>query len=459
MPPIIFVFSILLFSCLSALPGERPNLILMMADDLGWGDVGFNGGTVIETPELDAMARNGLVFDRFYAAAPVCSPTRGSCLTGRHPYRFGVYFANTGHLRQSEHTLPELLGKYGYTSGHFGKWHLGTLLPDWSGKGKSRKPEKNHLTPAMAGFDEWFSTEYSVATWDPYDPKNQHGGGKYDPRRLFWHNGKNVSEPLQGGTARIVMDRALPFIEQAASEEKPFLTAIWFHAPHSPVIGGPQYRERYAEHPEPNQHYYACVTELDEQVGRLRRKLRDLGIAQNTLLAFCSDNGPARQGKKEHVGSPGPFRGFKVSLWEGGIRVPGVIEWPGRIRPGRTDYPAVTSDYLPTIVELVEAQPTAELDGLSLVPVLEGKSPERKKPIGFQSGKQAAWIDGDLKLVKASGSEGFQLHHLTTDPGEKKNLATTRPQDAKRMKAALEKWMASCATSERRSRTTREDPK
>ena len=425
----------------------RPNIILMMADDLGWGDVGFNRGEIIQTPELDKMAENGLVFDRFYSAAPVCSPTRGSCLTGRHPFRYGVFFANTGHLKARERTLPEMLGELGYATGHFGKWHLGTLLPDWSGKGKGRKPEKNHMTPAMAGFGEWFSTEYSIATWDPCDPKNQHGGGKFDPRRLFWHNGENVTEALEGGSGRIVMDRAIPFIEKAAKQEKPFFAAIWFHAPHSPVVGGPEYRKRYAEHPEAHQHYYACVTELDEQVGRLRAKLRELGVEENTLLAFCSDNGPARQGHAQHVGSAGPFKGFKVSLWEGGIRVPGVVEWPGRIKPGRTDFAAVTSDYLPTIAGLVGAEMVDEVDGRSLMPVFDGKMKDRKEPIGFQSQNQQAWIEGDLKLVKAKGSQGFQLHDLKSDPGERKDLAAERPEDLARMKVALEKWIASCKVS------------
>ncbi len=440
---ILFLLALPLFAV------ERPNIILMMADDLGWGDVGFNGGEIIHTPELDRMAETGLVFDRFYSAAPVCSPTRGSCLTGRHPYRYGIYFANTGHLRASERTLPEMLGDLGYATGHFGKWHLGTLLPDWSGKGKGRDPAENHMTPAMAGFDEWFSTEYSVATWDPYDPDNQHDGGKFDPRRLFWHNGENVTEPQEGGSARIVMDRAIPFIEKSVKAGRPVFAAIWFHAPHSPVVGGPEYRKRYSDHPVPHQHYYACVTELDEQVGRLRMKLRELGVEENTLLAFCSDNGPARQGHKEHVGSAGPLKGFKVSLWEGGIRVPGVIEWPGRIKPGRTEFAAVTSDYLPTIAELVGVEPLELLDGRSLVPAFDGKLRKRVEPIGFQSQNQQAWIDGDLKLVKAKGSKGFQLHDLKADPGERNDLAAERPDDVLRMKAALEKWVESCKRSER----------
>lgn len=431
-----------------ATAAPRPNVILMMADDLGWGDVGFNGGTTIHTPELDRMASSGLVFERFYAAAPVCSPTRGSCLTGRHPFRYGIFSANVGHLKACERTLAEMLGELGYATGHFGKWHLGTLAKDFSGKG-GRQPEKNFMTPAMAGFGEWFSTEYAVATWDPYDPKNQHGGGRFDPRRLYWHNGENVTEPLAGDDSRIVMDRAIPFIEKAAKAEQPFFAVIWFHAPHSPVVGGPEYRRRYAEHPVPNQHYYACVSALDEQVGRLRKALRELGVADNTLLTFCSDNGPARQGDPEHVGSPGPFRGFKTTLWEGGIRVPGVIEWPARIKPGRTGFAAVTSDYLPTVAGMVGAEVVGEIDGRSLLPVFDGGLAERKEPIGFQSGGQQAWMGGNLKLIRAKGGKGFQLYDLKADPGEATDIAADHPEDVARMKAALEKWVASCEESNR----------
>ncbi|BCX46957.1 N-acetylgalactosamine-6-sulfatase [Haloferula helveola] len=446
------LLTIFYLACLHlAAAAERPNVVLLMADDLGWGDVGFNGGKIIETPSLDAMAESGMVFERFYSAAPVCSPTRGSCLTGRHPFRYGVYFANKGHLRAPEITLPELLGKLGYATGHFGKWHLGTLSAEFSGKGKGRAPEKNHMTPGMAGFDQWFSTEYSVATWDPYDPKNKHGGGEYDTRRLFWHNGENVTEPQKGDSARIVMDRAVPFIEKAVKAEKPFFTVIWFHAPHSPVVGGPEYRKRYAEHPVPNQHYYACVTAMDEQIGRLRKTLRDLGVADNTLVTFCSDNGPARQGDAEHVGSPGPFRGFKTTLWEGGVRVPAVIEWPGKIEAGsRTKSTAVTSDYLPTLLDIVDL-PVPEdrpIDGISLLSVFEGNDAPRSEPIGFQSSRQRVWMDGDLKLITTNDGKKWELYDLGKDPSEKTDIAAEHPEKVKAMTEALDDWRASCKHSD-----------
>ena len=263
--------ALILFSFLLSLMAfaERPNVILCMADDLGWGDVGFNGNDVVLTPELDLMAKAGMRFERFYAAAPVCSPTRGSVLSGRHPFRYGIPGANQGHLKREEITLAEVLRDHGYATGHFGKWHLGTLAPDYSGK-KNRNPEKNHMTPGMAGFDEWFSTEYSVSTWDPYDPKNAHNNIT-DPRVLFYHNGRNIvdgpAEGLVGDTARMVMDKALRFIEEAAEDEKPFFAVIWFHAPHLPVVGGPEFLAMYPGLDENTQHYNAVITAVEHFFG------------------------------------------------------------------------------------------------------------------------------------------------------------------------------------------------
>ena len=277
---------------------KKPNIILCMADDMGWGDTGYNGHPVLKTPNLDKMSREGIRFDRYYAAAPVCSPTRGSCLTGRNPFRYGIYGANKGHLKKEEITLAEVLKTLGYTTGHFGKWHLGTLDKSYSGKGDKREPEKNYSPPDENGFDEWFSTEFAVATWDPYDPANTHLSKEmgYDTRALYWHNGQNIKKELKGDDSKIIMDKAIPFIQSAVENEKPFLAVIWFHAPHIPVVSGPTYRAMYADQDESKQHYYGCITALDEQMGRLRHELKHLGIEQNTMLWFASDNGPARKG-------------------------------------------------------------------------------------------------------------------------------------------------------------------
>ena len=164
---------------------EKPNIILVMCDDLGWGDVGFNGNKIIRTPHLDAMAKNSLRFERFYAAAPVCSPTRGSCITGRHPYRYGVYFANIGHMKTEELTLAELLKKHGYATGHFGKWHLGTLTKTETEANRGGpRGIKNFSPPQANGFDVCFSTESKVPTWDPMlRPKNNKSKTWWDPAK------------------------------------------------------------------------------------------------------------------------------------------------------------------------------------------------------------------------------------------------------------------------------------
>lgn len=449
---------------------NRPHIILCMADDLGWGDVGYNGHPVIQTPHLDAMAANGLKLDRFYAAAPVCSPTRGSCLTGRHPYRYGIPFANRGHLRQNEISLAEVLSQFGYATGHFGKWHLGTLTPEFSGKGARRKPEENHMTPAMAGFDEWFSTEYAVATWDPYDPANSHGNR--DPRTLYWHNGRNIAdgpaEGLTGCDSRIIMDKALPMIDRAVESGVPVFAVIWFHAPHAPVVGGPEYRALYPNQDEAAQHYYATVTALDAQMGRLREHLRDLGIAENTLLCFCSDNGPEGNPgpTKRFQGTAGPYRGRKRSLYEGGVRVAGLIEWPAMIQSSRaTEFPAVTSDFFPTVLNIlghrIPKDQQRPYDGVSLLPLIEGDGGERPRPIAFQTPGMATLSNEQYKLVhnengqRSRSDNGktpvaqWELYDLIRDPSETTNIADQHPEVVAAMREQLAQWQASCAASAR----------
>ncbi|MBC8325278.1 MAG: sulfatase-like hydrolase/transferase [Verrucomicrobia subdivision 3 bacterium] len=443
-----------------------PNIILVMCDDLGWGDVGFNGNKIIQTPHLDAMAKNSLRFERFYAAAPVCSPTRGSCLTGRHPFRYGIYFANTGHMKTEELTLAELLQKHHYATGHFGKWHLGTLtqIEKDANRGGPRGA-KNFSPPQVNGFDVCFSTESKVPTWDPMlRPETSNSRTWWDPAKhnvpygtAYWNEkGVRITENLRGDDSRVIMDRAVPFIRAAAKKEQPFFTIVWFHAPHLPVVAGPEHTKLYAKHKKFEQHYFGCITAMDEQIGRLRKELRTLGIADNTLVAFCSDNGPEGQAGK-NPGSAGHLSGRKRSLLEGGIRVPGLIEWPAKIKPGKTDIPAVTSDYLPTILEIISAKRADKrpLDGISLLPLFEGKMNERSQPIGFQSGNQAALIsdrykiyrNGDRKKESGNASK-IKLFDLKRDPSEKNDIAHQHPDLIKKMIATLEQWRKSCRHSD-----------
>ena len=401
----------------------KPNIVLLMADDLGWGDVGFNGNTVIQTPHLDAMAANGLNFSRFYAAAPVCSPTRGSCLTGRHPFRYGITHANTGHLKNEEITLSETLKTQGYATGHFGKWHLGTLTKTVREANRGGPRGVAHFSPPQAhGFDVCFSTESKV------------------PTRTM------VDEPLLEDDSKIIMDRALPFIENSASAKQPFFAVVWFHAPHLPVVASKRHQAPYQEHDLHTRNYYGCITALDEQVGRLRAHLRKLDVADDTIVWFCSDNGP--EGNAKSPGSAGNFRGRKRDLYEGGVRVPGLLEWPAKIKQARTTaFPAVTSDYLPTVFDVLGlALPDRALDGISLMKAIDNATAERKAPIGFQSKGTVAWHEGTMKLLfREKSPKDLELYDLEKDPGESKNLATTLPDKALAMQQAAQAWQASCS--------------
>lgn len=445
----------------SADSSARPNIILCMADDQGWGDVGYYDHPVLETPHLDAMAESGLRLDRFYAAAPVCSPTRGSVLTGRHPNRFGCF--SWGHtLRPQEITVAEALKRAGYTTGHFGKWHVGPVRAD------------SNVCPGASGFDRWLSTP-----------------NFYDLNPLMSDQGRVVR--MQGESSIIAADAAVEFIQQAAQKQQPFLAVVWFGSPHLPHRAAEQDRRLYANQPERLQHFYGEITGLDRAVGKLRGCLDELGIRDNTLFWYTSDNGALP------VGSTRGLRGRKGSLYEGGLRVPCVIEWPERIRkPRQSDFVAGTVDIYPTLLDIVGAEPQQQppLDGISLLPLFEDRQPEeRTKPLGFwnypvggistpsekileqlraeQQGEapatsppdageitqtypvdelpgHAAWLHWPYKLHRIADKKGnvhVELYNLAEDVQEQKDLAETQPDRTKEMLTALESWQRSVIRS------------
>jgi arylsulfatase A-like enzyme len=439
---------------------RRPNIILCMSDDLGWGDVGYHGtNSEIKTPSIDAMAANSLQFRRFYAGAPVCSPTRGSAVTGRHPYRYGITFANVGRMKPEEVTIAEALKPSGYRTGHFGKWHLGTLTTEIkdSNRGGS-KSIIEYSPPWKNGFDVCFSTEAAVPTWNPM---YKVGTTDFFGTRYWKQDGSFVdpdAPQLQGDDSRVIMDQAIPFIRDAVKQQSPFLAIIWFHTPHSPVVAGPNYKAMYSQYDDNKQHYYGCITALDEQMGRLRKELRDLGISDNTLLWFTSDNGPAGEGggTTQHPGgrqqgTTGSFRGRKGSLYEGGVRVPGLLEWPDRIKTSRiTQIPCVTSDYFPTVMEVLGYTPkdaVDPIDGISLVPLIDGKMEQRPTPIASQSIKQQSLSDNRYKLYSADRGKTYELYDLIDDPYEKNDIASSHPEIVAPMKKTLEMWIESCSKS------------
>lgn len=445
----LFAALISLVGFAAAADDSRPNIILIMADDLGYGDVGFTGNKIIKTPSLDQMAREGAVMTNFHSGGPVCSPTRGTYLTGRHHYRYGVFFANVGHLPREEITISEVLKEKGYATGHFGKWHLGTLSKDFSPKGKKRKPAENFSPPAWHGYDSSFVTESAIALWNP-------AKGKRAIDNPFWENGVALDpdEPsLQGGASRVVMDRVLPFIEKAVKKDKPFFTVIWFHAPHQDIFAGPEYLEMYKGYGEAA-HYYGVVTEMDEQIGRLREALKAMGVDKNTLITFTSDNGPeGAEVKGKLAGITDGLRGRKRSLYEGGVRVPTLALWPDHIKAGRViSAEASTLDYLPTINDVVgyEMPDDRPIDGTSILSLLEGEKFVRGKAIPFYSKGKLSLIEGDYKLVTtAKRHDQAELYNLVTDRSETTDIASNHPERVKGMTGQIKAFLTSAKASHR----------
>jgi len=403
---------------------RNPNIILCMTDDQGWGDVSYNGLKQIKTPALDAMAAKGMRFNRFYAAHPSCSPTRASVMTGRHPYRMECIWPGVP-IKKEEMTIAQTVKRAGYATGHFGKWHLNGV----SGPGKLI-PDSDPLSPRNMGFDEAFSvSNYFELDW------------------TFSHNG--VPEKVTGDGSDAIVGAALEFIEKNAKQDKPFLAVIWFGSPHIPHQPLPADLKKAG-----GSAYYGEMVGVDRSMGTLRKGLRKLGIADNTLVWFCSDNGSWLDPKAPSAhGSNGPLRGRKGELWEGGIRVPGLIEWPARIkRPVVTDVSACTSDIYPTIVDILKIDVPNQvepLDGISLVPLLDGRMEERPSPIGFWArGFGLAWNDNRYKLIQ-SGPDKWDLYDITVDMSEKNDLAAEHPEIVNRMKAELENWRQSVLRSSR----------
>ncbi|MFI3318805.1 MAG: sulfatase-like hydrolase/transferase [Rikenellaceae bacterium] len=440
---------------------DQKNIILVMADDMGWGDVGFNGNRVIQTPHLDALAAEGIIFDRFYSSSAVSSPTRASLVTGRNPYRTGVFTANVGILRCEEITLAEVLREQNYMSGHFGKWHLGTLSATERDANRGGRPgrEGEFNPPSLHGYDDSFVTESKVPTYDPMisPPGMKKGFWDYlkegDEREVYgtayWrHDGTKETENLSGDDSRVIMDRVLPFISRAKSEARPFLAEVWFHAPHLPCVAGPEEQAMYKDFSIDKRNFYGCITALDKQMGRLVAYLKAEGLYDNTIIYFCSDNGP--EGGDSAPGSTGGLKGRKRSMHEGGIRVPGFVVCPNMIKGGqRVQCPTSTADYMPTLVELTGAKsPDRRLDGQSILPMLRGKKPERferEKPLVFLLKNQCAVVDNRYKLYFESGN--YSLYDITNDRGEMEDIIDQQPDLAAAYKAILLEHISSYRAS------------
>lgn len=447
---------------------ERPNIVVILCDDLGWGDLGCYGHPHIRTPNLDRLASEGMRLTSCYSAAPVCSPSRVGLLTGRSPNRAGVYDwipeagsrAASGrdsrglvHMRRGEFTLPRLLRDAGYATMMSGKWHCNSMFnhPD--------QPQ-----PGDAGFEYWFATQNNAAP-SHENPVN------------YVRNGVEVG-PLEGYSCRLAAREAIGWLDRhrAARPERPFFIYLTFHEPHEPVASPPEMVAGYRSvaRTENEAEYFANVENLDAATGEVLAALDRLGVASDTLVFFSSDNGPETldryRGAHRSYGTPGPLRGMKLWTTEAGSRVAGLLRWPGRVRPGGvSDEPVSSLDLLPTLAGLAGAEiPEAlNLDGTDLRAWLAGGSIERRRPLFWFyynaiNEQRAALRDGPWKLlarlehdgtslpamsnvteasapaVRAARLVDFSLYNLTDDIAEAVELSARVPEKFGELKASME---------------------
>jgi arylsulfatase A len=404
-----------------------PNVVLFLADDLGWGDLTCYGHPTIQTPNLDRFAKEGVRFTQCYSACGVCSPSRSAILTGRTPYRNGVYRWIRGgsdvYLRTSEVAFPKLLKEKGYQTCHVGKWHL---------NGKFNQPALQPQ-PDAHGFDHWMATQNNAAP-NHKNPTN------------FVRNGERVG-PMEGYSAPLVVDEAISWLKGRKADQ-PFYLQVWTHEPHAIIETDPQFMAPYEEKigdPDLRQHH-GNVTQLDHAFGRLMQALDAMGLTGSTVVFFTSDNGPAGEGTSgRHRGSTGGLRGRKADDYEGGIRAPGIVRWPGKIRPGSTsDVTVLGTDIFNTVCEIADVPvPTDRvIDGGSMLPAFEGKPVTRARPMYWRTHVSApecrvALRDGDWKIVGNDDLTRFELYNLKEDPKETKELSGTHPDKLAVMKKTL----------------------
>ncbi len=405
----------------------QPNIIFVVADDMGWRDTGYSGNPVVKTPQLDKMASSGLRFEQFYSAHATCAPGRMAILTGRTSLRVRM-FRTVGPMKAGEATVGQALKTAGYETAHFGKWGLGR----WS------------THPLNSGFDE--------AIWAKGHSNNGASFYKGFSNQSDYRSNATDKNPIKttGGSSVATMDLALDFIRKRTKRNQPFFTQVCFGSPHAPHRAHEDFKKLYSGLPEPDQNYYGEASGLDAAVGNLRRELRHLNIENNTIIWFVSDNGGIREG------SGGRLKG------QIGVRTLGLLEWPGNIsKPTRTDIPVSHLDMYPTILDIVglrmKGQPV--VDGISLLPLFEGRMEQRSKPMGFTKGGgkvecklgDAVWIDGSLKLrltaARKSKPEHITLHDIYTDPSESKDLAAVHPDKVQEMLKELAVWRESVAAS------------
>lgn len=398
----------------------RPNILIFLTDDTGWAEYGFQGCKDIATPNIDALAKAGTRFTQGYVSGPYCSPTRAGLMTGRYQTRFGHEFNSTAQvsgLKLDEKTIAEYLKAEGYDTCAIGKWHLGN---------------KEEFRPYNRGFDEFFGT---LANTPFYNPTNF-----IDTRKS-----KTIQaiEDKTFYTTRAYAERAVDWLSR--NEGKPWFLYVPFNAQHAPLQAPEELLAKFSHiQDEKRRIFAAMMSAKDEAVGKILKKVADMGDENNTLVFFHADNGgPTAQTTSNNL----PLNGFKATTWEGGVRVPFVAKWPGKIPAGK-DYtnPIIQLDILPTILAAVGAKikPSKPLDGVNLLPYLSGENAGKPHDtLYWKFGQQWAIRKGDWKLLVARGGSMMpELYNLADDIGEKKNLASEKPELVASLQADYKVWLA-----------------
>jgi len=408
------VFFLSLFSA-SVATARKPNVIIIFTDDQGTIDMNCYGAKDLVTPHMDRLAQRGVRFTQFYSAAPVCSPSRVGLLTGRTPQHGGLS-GNVGleaeGMPSSQVTIAEEFKRAGYNTAHIGKWHLGHH-PETIPNGQGFDYSFGHLVGCIDNYSHFFY-------WS--------GPNKHD----LWRNGKEI---FCNGKffPELMVNEASEFIEQ--NKNDPFLIYFAMNTPHYPYQGSPEWLEHYQDLPYPRNLYAAFLSTMDEYIGQLLKKVDDAGLTENTIIVFQSDHG-ASQEVRAHSGggNAGPHRGAKFSLYEGGIRVPAMISWPGNIPENVVRNQVATGcDWYPTLMELCEIPPSDHpLDGRSLLPIIRSeKAPTAHQRFHWKSGQAIAVREGRWKLIMTG--KRVELYDLPNDLGEAQNLAEKFPEIVKRL--------------------------
>ncbi|MBS0209678.1 MAG: sulfatase-like hydrolase/transferase [Planctomycetes bacterium] len=441
------LFVILLGAVSTAAAVERPNFVVVLADDLGYGDLGCFGHPTVRSPNLDRLAAEGCRLTQCYSAGAVCSPSRAGLMTGRTPCRLGINNhipqLSPLHLQAKELTVAKLLQGAGYATCHVGKWHL---------CGKFNEPSQPQ--PKDHGFDYWFSTQNNAMP-SHKDPSN------------FVRNGEPCGT-ISGYASQIVADEAIDWLSNQRDQAKPFFLYVCFHEPHEPIRTASEFALQYDAIEDPStKNYFGNITQMDHNLGRLLATLDRLNLRDNTLVWFTSDNGPART-KYHNAGSAGGLREFKGHVYEGGIRVPGIVQWRDKIKPGSTsDEPVCGIDLLPTVCAIAGVAAPADrvIDGQNVWPLLTGEKFAREKPLYWQyplsqTPPTVALRAGDWKIVgqvserpttlqpvvteqsmhalKTAELAQCELYNLRDDRAETNDLGTMQPEQFAAMRALLE---------------------